>query len=565
MCDVVMITVFFNGKVHDTNKAVIFASVASLGKDEYINEEYFVPDYFDYIVVDEFHHAVNNQYKKIINYFKPKFLLGLTATPERTDGRSIYELCDYNVPYEINLYQAINRGMLVPFHYYGIYDETDYSGLKFIKGDYLESELNVTYLNNEIRDNLIYKHYLKYHSKRALGFCCSRVHAEYMAKVFTQKGILAVAVYSNSDGEFSEDRTQAIKMLEDGRVKVIFSVDMFNEGVDIPEVDTVMFLRPTQSGIVFLQQLGRGLRTSKGKEYLNVLDFIGNYKFAGKNISLLSDQKRTGSLVTLNREVKYPDGCLVDFDMELIDLFEEMNKRKLSIHETIQNEFFRIKDLLDDKVPTRMELFTYMDSEIYSLCLSNAKENPFKDYLGFLAKLNLLNEEEKKLFNSIAKDFLFELEKTSMTKSYKMPVLYSFINGNEIREEVSEEILLKTWKDFYSRNKNWKDLNKATSYETFKQMTDKVHLDNIKKNPVNFLKQSSSNFFVTISTAPIALADELKGFLKNEVFVSHFRDIIDYRTIDYYSRRYHEENKETIEYEIGEPKYLMVADSGNRE
>lgn len=169
---------FFNGKIHDTDKAVIFASVASLGKDEYLNGEFFSPDYFDYIVVDEFHHAVNKQYEKIIEYFKTKFLLGLTATPERTDGRSIYEICDYNVPYEINLYQAINRGIL------GIYDETDYSGLKFVKGDYLESELNVAYLNNEIRDNLIYKHYLKYHSKRALGFCCSRNHAEYMAKVF---------------------------------------------------------------------------------------------------------------------------------------------------------------------------------------------------------------------------------------------------------------------------------------------------------------------------------------------------------------------------------------------
>lgn len=334
--------------------------------------------------------------------------------------------------------------MLVPFHYYGIYDQTDYSGLKFVKGDYLESELNVTYVNNEIRDNLIYKHYNKYHSKRALGFCCSRIHAEYMAKVFTKKGIPSVAVYSNSDGQYSEDRAQAIKMLEEGRIKVIFSVDMFNEGVDIPEVDTVMFLRPTQSGIVFLQQLVRGLRTSKGKEYLNVLDFIGNYKFAGKNISLLSEQKRAGSISGVDTEVQYPDGCLVDFDMELIDLFEEMNKRKISIHETIQNEFFRIKDLLDDKVPTRMELFTHMDSEIYSLCLSNAKENSFKDYLGFLSNLNLLNDEEKLLYNSIAKDFLFELEKTSMTKSYKMPVLYSFINGSEIREEVSEQLLLKT-------------------------------------------------------------------------------------------------------------------------
>lgn len=549
---------FFNGKIHNTDKSVIFASVASLGKDEYL--QLFTQDYFDYIVVDEFHHAVNNQYKKIIDYFKPKFLLGLTATPERTDGRSIYELCDYNVPYEINLYQAINRGMLVPFHYYGIYDETDYSSLKFVKGDYLESELNITYLNNEIRDNLIYKHYLKYHSKRALGFCCSRVHAEYMAGVFNKKGVPAVAVYSNSDGEYSENRTQAIKMLEEGKIKVIFSVDMFNEGVDIPEVDTVMFLRPTQSGIVFLQQLGRGLRTSKGKEYLNVLDFIGNYKFAGKNISLLSEQKRTGSLTHITEEVQYPDGCLVDFDMELIDLFEEMNKRKLSIHETVQNEFFRIKELLE-KIPTRMELFTHMDTEVYNLCLSNVKENPFKNYLSYLESLNLLNDEEKKLYNSIAKDFLFELEKTSMTKSYKMPVLYSFIDNDKIQKEVSEKILLQTWKSFFSRNKNWKDLPKIDSYQAYLNITDKAHLDNIKKNPANFLKQSASDFFMSGKTAPIALCEQLYPFLENPIFVAHFKDIVDYRTIDYYSRRYRESNKTELEYKIEEQPVLMVADS----
>ncbi len=551
---------FFNGKVHDTKKAVIFASVASLGKDEYLNEEYFVPDYFDYIVVDEFHHAVNNQYKKIIDYFKPKFLLGLTATPERTDGRSIYELCDYNVPYEINLYQAINRGMLVPFHYYGIYDETDYSGLKFVKGDYLESELNVTYVNNEIRDNLIYKHYLKYHSKRALGFCCSRIHAEYMAKVFTKKGIPSVAVYSNSDGEYSEDRAQAIKMLEEGRIKVIFSVDMFNEGVDIPEVDTVMFLRPTQSGIVFLQQLGRGLRTSKGKEYLNVLDFIGNYRFAGKNISLLSEQKSTGSLGQVYVETHYPDGCLVDFDMELIDLFERMEKRTLSIHQTIQNEFNRIKELLD-KVPTRMELFTYMDEEIYNLCLSNAKENPFRDYLGYLEKESLLTEEETSIHNSIAGDFLIELERTSMTRSYKMPVLYSFIENESIQQAVTEKQLLRKWKEFFSKNMNWKDLPKVNSYQDYLKISDKAHLDNIKKNPVNFLIQSAPDFFVSTKSALISLTDGLVPFLTNPIFVRQVKDIVDYRTVHYYSKKYRDSIKISEEYKIPDPDYLMVADS----
>lgn len=259
---------FFCGNEKATDKSLIFASVSSLGKKEYLNEKYFQPEYFDYIVIDEFHHAVNNQYQRIIDYFRPKFLLGLTATPERMDGKNIYEICDYNVPYEISLYEAINKGMLVPFHYYGIYDDTDYSKLHIVRGRYNEKELNETYIGNVYRYDLIYKYYCKYGSKRALGFCCSREHAEEMARQFCERGISSVAVYSNSNGEYSEDRNIAIEKLTKGEIKVIFSVDMFNEGVDIPAVDMVMFLRPTESPIVFLQQLGRGLRKSIGKNIL---------------------------------------------------------------------------------------------------------------------------------------------------------------------------------------------------------------------------------------------------------------------------------------------------------
>lgn len=213
---------FFNGKQKDTDKAVIFASVATLGREEYLREEYFPSDYFDYPVIDEFHHAVNEQYRRIVNYFKPQFLLGLTATPERMDGRNIYEICDYNVPYEISLKEAINKGILVPFHYYGIYDETDYSSLHLVKGRYDEKELNETYIGNVRRYDLIYKYYMKYHSKRALGFCCSRQHAEEMAKEFCTRGIEAVAVYSNADSAFSEDRNKAIEKLKKQGVHLFF-------------------------------------------------------------------------------------------------------------------------------------------------------------------------------------------------------------------------------------------------------------------------------------------------------------------------------------------------------
>ena len=138
---------FFNGDSKCTEKSVIFASVATLGRVEYLNENYFAPDYFTYVVIDEFHHAVNEQYQRIVDYFKPKFLLGLTATPERMDGKNIYEICDYNVPYEISLKEAINKGMLVPFHYYGIFDETDYSKLHIVRGRYDEKELKDALIN----------------------------------------------------------------------------------------------------------------------------------------------------------------------------------------------------------------------------------------------------------------------------------------------------------------------------------------------------------------------------------------------------------------------------------
>ena len=282
---------FFDGKEKDRDKSVIFASVATLGRPEYLNEAYFPADYFDYVIIDEFHHAVTDQYRRIVEYFQPQFLLGLTATPERMDGKNIYEICDYNVPYQISLKEAINKGMLVPFHYYGVYDETDYSGLRIVKGRYDEQELNQAYIGNERRYDLIYKYYRKYRSSRAIGFCCSRQHAEDMAKEFCQRGIASAAVYSGKNGAYAEERNEAIRKLKNGEIRVIFSVDMFNEGVDIASLDMVMFLRPTESPVVFLQQLGRGLRLYKGKEYLNILDFIGNYEKAGKAPLLLSGEQ----------------------------------------------------------------------------------------------------------------------------------------------------------------------------------------------------------------------------------------------------------------------------------
>lgn len=532
---------FFYGKQKDTDKSVIFASVATLGRSEYLSEEFFAAEYFDYVIIDEFHHAVNKQYQRIVNYFKPKFLLGLTATPERLDGKNIYEICDYNVPYEISLKEAINKGMLVPFHYYGIYDETDYSSLHLVKGRYDERELNETYIGNVRRYELIYKYYMKYRSKRALGFCCSRRHAEEMAKEFCKRGVESVAVYSDADGEFSEDRDKAIEKLKNREIKVIFSVDIFNEGVDIAAIDMVMFLRPTESPVVFLQQLGRGLRTYKGKEYLNVLDFIGNYEKAGRVSLLLSDGKDFGEKkVYAYHEIEYPDDCLVDFDMRLIDLFKEMDKKSLSAKELVKREFYRVKELLDGKIPSRMDLFTYMDDGVYEYCVKHAKENPFRRYMDFLNEMHALSEEEEKVYLGIGREFLSLLETTDMQKVYKMPVLYSFYNDGDVRLAVKDDELLIVWKKFFGNGTNWKDLAPDGTYESYKSMTDKQHLSKAKNMPIKFLKASGKGFFIEKEGYAIAIREELKTIISNEAFKEHMKDILEYRTMEYYRRRYAE-------------------------
>lgn len=531
---------FFNQKQKDTDKAVIFASVSTLGQSVYLKDAYFAPDYFDYMVVDEFHHAVTEQYQRIIAYFKPRFLLGLTATPDRMDGRSIYEICDYNVPYEISLKDAINKGMLVPFRYYGIYDETDYSGLRPVRGRYEEGDLNRTYIGNKRRYELIYRHYMKYHSKRALGFCCSKQHAEDMARAFCERNIPSAAVYSDADGKYSMKRETAIEKLILGEIKVIFSVNMFNEGVDITSVDMVMFLRPTESPVVFLQQLGRGLRRCRGKEYLNVLDFIGNYEKAGRTPWLLSGRTGFGENKSgrTHEEFDYPDGCFVDFDLRLIDLFEEMEKKNRTIREWIQSEYFRVKELLGDKVPSRLELFTHMEDSVYEMCMKHSAENPFRKYLEYLHEMGELEEDEEKLYNGIGREFLSLLETTNMQKSYKMPVLKAFYNDGNVKMEISEEDILYNWKLFFSNGTNWKDLKESITYEEYRKITDRQHLSNAKRNPVHFLLASGKEFFVEKEGCVLALRNELKDIVEEDVFRKHMGDIIAYRTMDYYRRRY---------------------------
>ncbi|ABR34960.1 DEAD/DEAH box helicase family protein [Clostridium beijerinckii] len=530
---------FFYNNTKDNDKSMIFSLVQTLGKDEYLKEEYFTRDYFDYIVIDEFHHAVSSNYRKIIDYFTPKFLLGLTATPERLDSKDVFSLCDYNTVYEIRLSDAINKGYLVPFRYYGIYDETvNYDEVEFRNGKYNDKELEEALMLNK-RGELILNHYKKYNSNRALGFCTSRKHAEYMAKYFCENRITSLAVYSGENGEYSENRTEALNKLTKGEVKVIFSVDMFNEGLDIPSIDMVMFLRPTQSPTVFLQQLGRGLRKYKDKKYLNVLDFIGNYKKADLLPFLLSGKtySRIEAKKGIFNEEEYPEDCRVDFDFRIIDVFKKLAAKEMNIKDKILEEFLRVKELVGHR-PSRVEFYNNIDDEVYSaIKKTKSSLNPFNDYLGFLKENGELFESEEALFNNIGHDFIKMIETTKMSKSYKITVFLAFYNGGKVKMEIDEEDVYRSFYEFYHKGSNKVDMIRDKGTADFEKWDKKKYIKLAKDNPVKFLIKSEGKFFDNGENKLMVLMKDMRDVIVDEEFVGHMRDAIMYRAERYYEER----------------------------
>ena len=280
-------------------------------------------DFYDYIVVDEFHHAAAPTYQKLLVYYQPQILLGLTATPERMDGKNILDYFGGRIAAEIRLPEAIDRKLLCPFQYFGVTDTVDLSSLKWRTGGYDKNELSNLYtfsgLVAERRADLVVNSILKYvtdiNEVKGLGFCVSVEHARFMADYFNAHGVPSMAVTGDSP---DEERNAAKQRLVSGEIRFIFVVDIYNEGVDIPEVNTVLFLRPTESLTVFLQQLGRGLRMAENKECLTVLDFIGQankkYNFEEKFAALLSNTTRSVSREIKEGFLSAPKGCYIQLE-----------------------------------------------------------------------------------------------------------------------------------------------------------------------------------------------------------------------------------------------------------
>ena len=299
----------------------LFMSIQTFNSQDFAAKT--TPDYYDFIIVDEFHHAAAPTYQRLLSHYQPRILLGLTATPERMDGKSILPYFGHRIAAEIRLPEAIDRKLLCPFQYFGVTDTVDLDGLRWTQGGYDKGELSRIYtLSGAVakrRADLVVSSLLKYVTDidevKGLGFCVSVAHAEFMAAHFNRCGIPSMFLTGQSP---DEERQAARQRLVAGEVRFIFVVDIYNEGVDIPEVNTVLFLRPTESLTIFLQQLGRGLRLSENKECLTVLDFIGQankrYNFEDKFAALLSNTTHS-----VSREIKAgfasaPKGCYIQLE-----------------------------------------------------------------------------------------------------------------------------------------------------------------------------------------------------------------------------------------------------------
>ena len=380
------------------------------------------------------------------------------------------------------------------------------------------------------RAGLVLEKYRDLAGERALGFCAGIRHAEYMAGYFNEHGVKAAAVHSGPGGSgHTVDRKTAVDALAAGDLKVIFAVDIFNEGVDIPALDTVMFLRPTDSFTVFLQQLGRGLRKYPGKKHLIVLDFIGNYRrahyipalLAGENPATFEPRGRKP------QELEYPEGCQVQFDFNVLELFKELAARD-PLQKRMRDEYFRLKSELDHQ-PTRTELYHGTDLPM--------REFLREGWLRFLQPLGELTPEETAWLETPAEEFLLTVEKTPFTKAYKIPTLLSLLSQDgDLKARVGLAEIGASFVEFYHGNPlHAKDLEDKSS-RGWRSWGAAEFAALARRNPVHFL--CKNKFFKYDEINRVFWLDEsLQGYLGRSLG-DHLRDILEYRRIEFFRKRY---------------------------
>jgi superfamily II DNA or RNA helicase/HKD family nuclease len=418
----------YTGQEKSPEAAVLFASIQTLGRQAHLDR--FAAEQFDYIVVDEFHHAEARTYRRLIQYFKPKFLLGLTATPERTDGADLLALCDNNLVYRCDVAEGIRQELLCPFRYFGVPDNVDYRNIPWRNKKFDEEALTSAVATQARAANAL-DQYRRRGGQRTLAFCVSQRHADFMKTYLLEQGVRAAAVHS---GASSDPRAESLQALKDGKLAVICAVDMFNEGVDVPELDTVLMLRPTESRIIWLQQFGRGLRRSDPAKRLTVIDYIGNHRsFLLKPQALFDLEPGDRAVLNLLEQLEegtamLPPGCEVTYELEVKEMLRSLLRTGESAVELLTRRYGDFRESLGVR-PTAVELFR----EGYN---PRSLRSRFGSWLGFVDAQGDLPPDEKGARDALSA-FLETLETTDMTRSYKMLVLMAMINRNQLLGSLS--------------------------------------------------------------------------------------------------------------------------------
>ncbi len=504
-------TGMFSGDQKEIDKDYLFATVQTLSKDE--NLHMFKPDHFDYIVVDEVHRAGADTYKKVLDYFKPKFLLGMTATPERTDNADIFKTFDYNIAYEIRLNQALSENMLVPFHYHGISELV-------VDGKVLDELSDFRLLVSEERVKHIL-HYADFYGcdagrVKGLVFCSKIEEAQALANSFCEHGKKAIALTgASSEVERSNaiERLESDDIVEEEQLDYIFTVDIFNEGVDIPAVNQIILLRPTQSAIIFVQQLGRGLRKSENKRYLEVIDFIGNY---GNNyllpIALFGDRSYNRENVRRTMHNNHiPGASTVYFDdVSQKRIFESLNNGKIAQFREYKKSYELVKMQLG-RVPMMMDFVKLGDKDPYLFVLRDGSYFHFKQHV--------------------------DLDETTMSDLHQK--LLKFIsleiaNGKRLDEVfILQQLLHKqsiTYLDIISEFRI--KYNLETSVKNISGAVNLLKMGFFKAADVN---KYGNMELVAENDGNIILTTEFSELLQNDEFVRYLKDVLAYAEYNFMS------------------------------
>ena len=505
----------------DFHKPYLFATINMLNKEENLTQ--FTPTHFDYIIIDETHRAGANSYLKILNYFQPQFLLGMTATPERTDGFDIYQLFDHNIAYEIRLNQAMQQNLLCPFHYFGITDITvdnqeinDNSTFND-----LTTDARVTHIINQSQ-------YYGFSGERLHGliFCSQIEEAQILSQKFNERGFNTIAL-SGKDSQ--ETRTNAIHKLEQKErstgLDYIFTVDIMNEGIDIPAINQIIMLRPTKSAIIFVQQLGRGLRKYPQKDYVVILDFIGNYQ---NNFMIPIALSGDTSYNKDNIRHYVAEGNRFIFGSSTIHfdkvarqkIYQAIDSAKLSDTALLKNEYLQLKQKLG-KIPSIFDFSQFGSIDILKFL------DKFKTYHSFLQKYD---KDYTIRFNTIQEEILYFIS-------------YRFAKGKRIHELIALKLLLKNTSHLLM------DTTHILTTKYHQEFTEQIKVSLIR-NLTNLFTISneqakfSNCIFIKESDNDYIISDIFKSVLQDEKFYFQINEILDF-ALERYQKYYQNKYKDT--------------------